>query len=115
MNELITYVKNKRGEKIGLILATSFFASPNDSDQKEVRLGWSMCCKKDRFDKERALQIARGRVVAGTDKNVPHTLKPEFFKMVKRSERYFKGLPVAEVSMSPKERVEYRMKVSMSL
>jgi hypothetical protein len=50
---VIQYVRNKKGRPTGVIVAIK-------SDQG-FNVGYSLCNKKDRFDREMALKIAFGR------------------------------------------------------
>lgn len=54
-----------------------------------VNIGWSFCCKKDHFSKDRGLQIAMNRAINGTGNNVeiPRdvvNVLPEFYNQVAR-------------------------------
>ena len=75
---LITYIKNKKNERIGAVVAI-------DAE----KIGWSLCCKKDRFDRDMALSIAFGRA-HGSNAELPREIKPVFNQMRERSRRYFK-------------------------
>jgi hypothetical protein len=80
---LIEYVRY-RGKKVGVVVATN-----------KHEIGWSQCCKRDRFDKKRGLEIATGRAKLGTEA-IPAKIKnkdivtPILDKMANRAERYFK-------------------------
>jgi hypothetical protein len=88
---LVEFVKNKRGKKIGAVVAVG-----------PLNVGYSLCNKKDKFDKDLAVEIARGRAEVspvgygwGVDYanvlNVPHTVRPTVEKMLNRVKRYYKG------------------------
>jgi hypothetical protein len=74
---LIEYIKDKNGKRIGVVVGVAANC-----------VGWSLCKKCDRFDREMALTIAVGRAWKGCF-NVPHTIQPYFNKMVDRSCRYY--------------------------
>ena len=44
------YMKDKYGHRKGVVCATS-----------KIGIGWSLCNKKDRFNRDFALKIAEGR------------------------------------------------------
>ncbi len=92
MNTLVQYVRNRKNQKIGVVVATD-----------KERLGWSLCCKTDRFDKERGLQIAIGRATKFEMKHldsmyqyehyktaVPDSVRPTIIKVLKRAKVYYK-------------------------
>lgn len=53
--KIVQYIRNGRNERIGAVVAI-------DAE----RVGWSVCNKKDVFNKNRALKIAIGRAEVGT-------------------------------------------------
>lgn len=75
MKILIKYVRNKN-KRVGLVFAT------------KERVGWSLCDKYDKFNREEALKIAINR--DESDTNVPRSIKKEFEKMEGRQKAYFK-------------------------
>ena len=75
---LIQYIRNNHGQPRGCVVATG-----------RNQVGWSLCNKKDIFNKERALQIAMGRVKISRVV-IPQVVQPYFVKMIGRSQRYFK-------------------------
>ena len=83
------YMKDKYGHRKGVVCATS-----------KIGIGWSLCNKKDRFNRDFALKIAEGRarkyekIVQEVDEDgyeikVPDSIYPLFEKMVDRAERYY--------------------------
>jgi len=76
---LVKYVKGKNGHLCGAVVAID-----------NGRTGWSACCPKDRFDKQRALSIATGCAVKGSNTKPPHFITPHLEAMKERSEKYFK-------------------------
>lgn len=88
MNEDGSYslsAKISGNDPIGMVVATG-----------RNQVGWSLCCPRDKFNKERAKEIAINRAdFYGTDKqclmeNVPFSILDEIRKMYDRSERYYK-------------------------
>lgn len=91
--QLVRYVKNRRGEKVGCVIAKSF------PGLKEIYVSGSLChTKVERFDKETALALAEERAIAtafhGRACPLPHSLTNEVYEMVDRAHRYFKERPV---------------------
>jgi len=78
---LVEYIKNSKGKRIGVVVATS-----------PGTIGWSLCKKCDRFNPNLGLRIAEGRANFGTNlpNNVPYTVYPYMLKMLDRAKRYFK-------------------------
>lgn len=75
---LIEYVR-QNGRAIGVVVATERNA-----------IGWSKCCKRDVFNKERGLLIATGRANMGSKAKPPAAIKPYIEKMKDRAMRYYK-------------------------
>ena len=87
---LIRYVRKngepgKRGEPTGCVIAL---------DEKHI--GWSACCHLDRFNKERAKQIAIGRAIKGTKAQIPDKVKPTLAFVSEKAIEYFKKHPLKE-------------------
>jgi hypothetical protein len=63
-------------------------------------VGWSLCNKRDKFNKEKGLFIALNRAIKSSytsedevlnlSEKVPRTLRPLYLKMRRRSQLYFK-------------------------
>jgi hypothetical protein len=81
------YVRDKKGNPKGLVLAVI----SDNPDAKVVRLGWSLCSKRDRFDKGIAENIAVGRAYEGTAALIPHAVEREFSYFHKRLSRFLKN------------------------
>ena len=47
---LIRYVKNEKGNRVGVVVATGAF-----------KIGWSLCNKLDKWDRKKGLMIAEAR------------------------------------------------------
>ena len=74
------YVRDQHGHPRGLVLA----AGPNE-------IGWSLCHKSDKFDKELGEYIAFNRALSGSRKPVPHSIQDDYERMKDRAKRYFKS------------------------
>jgi hypothetical protein len=84
---LVSYLRHKNGERFGVVVAID-----------RGRLGWSLCCPKDRFNKELGLKIAIGRAqyyLPMDDWQVTY-----FDKKVKTKIPFFAGI---SPSLYPKE------------
>ena len=81
--ELVSYVRNRKRQKIGLILARN--------DHGVVRLGWSQVNRKlgDKFDLATGLAWARSRMIAPVA--IPKNIDNGMARMRIRSTKYFKG------------------------
>jgi len=79
MNELIQYVRDNNGTPIGAVVAVG-----------KNQVGWSRLHKLDKWDREKALMIARNRAVAGFNSTMPHDVVYIYDNMIERSKKYFK-------------------------
>ena len=79
--KLVKYVKKGiHNKKVGVVVATG-----------KYNIGYSLCNKLDKFNKERALEIATGRAkVHDFQGEVPDSIKDTFFEMQDRASHYFK-------------------------
>ncbi len=80
--ELIQYVRNLEGQRIGVVLAIN-----------ADKIGWSKCCKRDKWDRKWGLEIARRRAHQGFKAQIPFAIEEPFRRMVERAEKYFKKTP----------------------
>lgn len=86
---LIQYLRKPNGLPYGVLVAVR-------RDDGEVSVDFSLCnTKKDRFTKERALEIAIGRAMSSKnddtcDRILPHSLYREMAKFNKRVSKYYK-------------------------
>ena len=80
---LIEYVKNRKGRRIGVVVATA-----------KEEIGYSLANEKagDKFNSELGLAIAVGRAKLGTTRfgDLPHTVATTYENMLDRAERYYK-------------------------
>lgn len=89
--EIRQYVKDKNNQKVGLVLATL-----DPEKQDEVKIGFSKCnTKHDKFDRNRAIEIARIRAKKYSDRiyekyNVPFLVEDVMPEFVERCRRYYK-------------------------
>lgn len=103
--ELIEFIHSNRetrpdgtvkgtGPLIGCVLARRVRGRNSNTGQFEPRisLGWSKVNLSggDEFDKTQALNIARGRAIAGASPAMPRKIAPAYQRMLERAGRYFK-------------------------
>ena len=81
------YLKGKHGQRIGVLLGCI------KNDEQAFNIGWSLCHKKDRFDKEKAVKVAFLRSVNGSAAPLPRAISTEYQQFVDRCFRYFKNCP----------------------
>lgn len=84
MNVLTNYIKNNKNQKVGFVVAKL-------DEEGKIIYGWSLCNKRDKFNRERGLEIALGRM----DKkpswlSAPYSVVPHLWKMMDRAKRYYK-------------------------
>ena len=84
------YIRDSKGRSRGLLVAG------RDMMSGLVSIGWSMCNKKDVFDKSVAWMLATSRLVYNrfeedtvSKGGIPHSIEPELFFFYDRAERYF--------------------------
>lgn len=78
MNELVQFVRNRNGQPRGVLVASN------------EGIGWSALNPRDKFDKELALRIARGRIQNGCNSNPPSYVKSSMGRFRNRAQRYFR-------------------------
>jgi hypothetical protein len=92
--EIYEFIKEKRlghRQKVGV------FVGKNSCGY--IKIGWSRAnLKKDKFDKEVGLSIARGRTLAKTPTMLPSSLLKRGEKFVNRCNRFFK-VPVSRFTL----------------
>lgn len=77
------FIRNKHREKIGVIVGQKTYNG-------DISIGWSLCNRKDTFDKAVGDQIAIGRMLKGSDTPLPHAVMAEVDHLRKRCQAYFK-------------------------
>lgn len=80
-NTLIQYVR-KNGLPVGVVVATM-------DRKKTLKMGWSLCCKRDRWNRNKAKLIALNRAWRGSDVKIPDSVMPTFDELHERATRYF--------------------------
>lgn len=50
---------------------------------EEWSIGWSLCGKRDRFNKKMGIQIARGMALNGSNRKIPEEMQEEVLKLKK--------------------------------
>lgn len=93
---LVEYVRDEEGQKIGCVIAIKFIDVNIDNPSSLISsylIGWSLCCKRDRFDKRTARHIAEGRACHPERPSslYPHHAVVKTIERIReRAERYFK-------------------------
>ena len=61
MNEIMRYVKDSKGNKVGILIGCQRVVCDEDfdPDDQSIWIGWSRCKAGDRFDREEGLRVAR--------------------------------------------------------
>ena len=86
---LIKFLRKNNGRPYGVLVAVK-------RPDGEISIDYSLCnLKKDRFTKQRALDIAFGRAMnskkdESCDRTLPHSLVKEMDLFNKRAERYYR-------------------------
>lgn len=83
---VIQYIRNKKRIPIGVITAVK------SECEYGFNMGYSLCNKKDRFNKKMALKIALGRanVVNDVQEVFPHEVRKMISSFVDRCKKYYK-------------------------
>lgn len=88
-NTLVQYIRRGNGTPYGVIVAVR-------RPDGEVSVDFSLCnTKKDKFTKQRALEIAIGRAMNskkddGCERRLPHSLNRHMAEFNKRVAKYYK-------------------------
>ena len=84
---LTQFVRDRKGQPRGMVVATVI--------DNSICVGWSYTNTKagDRFNKQRAIQIALGRAEYGWGREVeiPYAVSKVFIRMADRASSYFKN------------------------
>jgi hypothetical protein len=83
---LVQYVRTKHGKPRGVVVAF------RDITSGVIRIGWSLCNKRDKFDKDIGKYQAsqRASYMYGTQYEViPHTIAPVYETVRQRAELFF--------------------------
>jgi actin-like ATPase involved in cell morphogenesis len=80
---IIQYVRNRKGLRIGAIVATK--------SENGFNIGYSLCNKKDRFNKEMALKIAFGRAEFElVSPEIPRDISKMLPEFIERCKKYYR-------------------------
>lgn len=97
MRYIFKYVKKPSRGKYAVVLVAADPSCP----EKEPTVGWSMCCKKDVWDKHFGVTLALARAsckrfsiplsqaLQHLGGKIPESLKDELERIVERGKRYF--------------------------
>ena len=81
---LIKYYRDAKGNPKGCVVARK--------DTEGVKIGYSLCCKRDTFCKKKGRNIAIARTYhRGSTSVVPDTLSSTVEHMIDRASKYFKS------------------------
>jgi hypothetical protein len=72
MNEIMRYVRDRKGNKIGILIGCRRVVCDEDfdPDDQSIWIGWSRCKAGDKFDREEGLRVAR----LNLGQPMPHSL-----------------------------------------
>jgi hypothetical protein len=81
---VIRYVRNKQRIPYGALVAVK--------TEDGFSIGYSLCCKKDKFFKQRALNIAIARafLASSENSNYPHDIRKLLPDFIARCTKYYK-------------------------
>ena len=82
---------NRKRKRIGLVVAEKL--------DGVIHLGWSKCSSHDKFDLERAREIAYGRLITGTNMALPASFKHFMPDFILRCKKYYKVDEVVDFSI----------------
>jgi len=87
-DKIVQYVRDSHRNRVGVVVA---IPTPDANDTK-YSIGWSKCCKKDKFNIERGLMIAVNRAKHGLNPEVeiPRCVQLTIEAVVERAVRYYK-------------------------
>lgn len=89
-NYIYTYIRDKKNQKRGIVLAAQ--------NKGRVSIGYSICCKEDKWDKDLGISIALGRALAGIKRIAPRVKERVEFLLNSASRRKaFEGLEVPSI------------------
>lgn len=81
---LVQYIRDHRtGRRRGVMVG---MANPDGG----FLVGFSLCHKRDRFDRDLGLRIASARALTGSSASVPHSMRSEMERFKQRCAKYFK-------------------------
>lgn len=93
----------RKNQRVGM------FVSYKEEDK--VYIGYSLCCKDDTYDNEKAFKIAFLRAKTCWDNKgirLAHSIRKDFEKFYERCERYYKDSILPEIiSVKSEDGLEY--------
>lgn len=90
---LVQYVKDKHKKMRGVLVAAKMPLVLDNADSSDiVSIGWSYTNFKagDKFEKQRGIDIAFGRMHSATNRRVPYQIKRDSKKFIDRAAKYYK-------------------------
>ena len=107
---LIRYIRRGKNRKKGVLVAV-----PIDN---KVKFGWSLCHRRDKFDKNLGKKIAIDRALCDRKIKMPQSIRNDMNMFVIRATRYYKdkeivdncyieGVPIAEKYEAVKQAFDY--------
>jgi hypothetical protein len=82
------YIRNKQGNPIGILLSDNYAGV--------IEFGYSLCNKKDTYNKEKGHLIALNRLHNPKWLDLPYSIDKQYNRFVERSKKYFKNAVVLE-------------------
>jgi hypothetical protein len=77
-------------KKIGMLIAIGHYSSTEAKTPEYFTIGWAKCHAIEKFDRERAFDIAIGRAMTGADiAESPKSYKKKIVEFHERAEKYF--------------------------
>lgn len=73
--------RNGKRTKVGLLVGAAI--------RDQIVIGYSLCCREDKFDKDTALAIAVGRALSHKAQECPPSILQDACRFAARCERYF--------------------------
>jgi len=77
--ELVRFILNRKRQRVGVVVSNEYNS-----------VGWSLChVTREKFNRDRGLEIARAREAKGSGTPVPESIQEDVGAMLNRSQRYF--------------------------
>jgi len=89
VNFIRRYIRNRNGNPRGVLLAVK-------REDGSVGFGWSLCNRKDSYNKDFGLNIALGRAVEGSNVTPPRPVVKLREDFLNRAAKYFRTEAVAD-------------------
>lgn len=91
MEYIHQYVYNKRHKDSKNRRIIGVLASSNSMDENIIGIGWALCNKVDKFDRDRGLFIAKGRAHKLSSDFCPDSIIDDYRNFTKRCLKYYKN------------------------